>query len=117
MNIVVDQELNLVHQPKTCPTCNGSGQVRVQRQTPLGSFVTTSTCDKCGGKGKIVEKPCSSCRGKGKARKNRKIKVNIPAGVDTGNVMPLRGQGEHGTNGGSSRRFIYKNKCSSIKEI
>jgi molecular chaperone DnaJ len=86
---------------KTCPTCNGSGQVRVQRQTPLGSFVSTSTCDTCRGTGKIIEKPCSECRGKGNVRKTRKIKVNIPAGVDTGNVMPLRGQGEHGLRGGS----------------
>ncbi|MBU3132079.1 molecular chaperone DnaJ [Clostridium gasigenes] len=85
---------------KTCPSCNGSGQVRVQRQTPLGSFASTSTCDKCSGKGKIVETPCPSCSGRGKTRKNRKISVNIPAGVDTGNVMPLRGEGEHGTNGG-----------------
>jgi molecular chaperone DnaJ len=86
--------------PKTCPVCNGSGQVRVQRQTPLGSFVSTSTCDKCGGKGSIVETPCSTCAGRGKVRKSRKINVKIPAGVDTGNVMPLRGQGEHGSNDG-----------------
>ena len=82
--------------PKTCPTCNGSGQVRVQRQTPLGNFVTTSTCDRCGGRGTVVEEPCHSCAGKGKVRKSRKINVKIPAGVDTGNVLPLRGQGEHG---------------------
>ncbi|GAA0078756.1 molecular chaperone DnaJ [Clostridium sp. CTA-5] len=87
--------------PKTCPTCGGSGQVRVQRQTPLGSFVSTSTCDRCNGNGTIVEKPCTHCRGKGNIRKTRKIKVNVPAGVDTGNVMPLRGQGEHGLRGGS----------------
>ena len=86
--------------PKTCPTCNGSGQVRVQRQTPLGNFVTTSTCDRCGGRGTVVEEPCHSCAGKGKVRKSRKINVKIPAGVDTGNVLPLRGQGEHGANGG-----------------
>ncbi|MGL5380834.1 molecular chaperone DnaJ [Clostridium sp.] len=86
--------------PKTCPTCNGSGQVRVQRQTPLGSFVSTSTCDKCGGKGSVIEEPCTSCSGRGQTRKNRKITVNVPAGVDTGNVMPLRGQGEHGKNDG-----------------
>lgn len=85
---------------KTCPKCNGSGQVRTQRQTPLGNFVSTSTCDRCGGKGQIIETPCTECKGKGKIRKNRKITVNIPAGVDTGNVMPLRGQGEHGANGG-----------------
>lgn len=86
--------------PKTCPTCNGAGQVRVQRQTPLGSFVSTSTCDKCGGKGKVIEEPCTSCHGNGSVRKNRKITVNVPAGVDTGNIMPLRGQGEHGLNDG-----------------
>lgn len=86
--------------PRTCDKCNGTGQIRNQRNTPLGSFVSTSTCDKCGGKGTIISNPCTSCHGSGKIRKKRKIKVNIPAGVDTGNVMPLRGQGEHGTNGG-----------------
>lgn len=85
---------------KTCPQCNGNGQVRVQRQTPLGNFVSTTICDKCSGKGKIIEKPCGKCHGKGVTNKRRKITVNIPAGVDTGNVMPLRGQGEHGKNGG-----------------
>ena len=93
---------------KTCPTCGGSGQVRVQRQTPLGSFVSTSTCDHCHGSGKITETPCKECRGKGHIRKNRKIKVNIPAGVDTGNVMPLRGQGEHGLRGGSPGDLYVK---------
>lgn len=86
--------------PKTCSKCGGSGQVRVERRTPLGNFVSASTCDVCGGTGKVVEAPCDTCRGKGRVRKNRKIKVNIPAGVDTGNVMPLRGQGDHGVNGG-----------------
>lgn len=86
--------------PKTCDRCGGTGQVRVQRNTPLGSFVNMSTCDKCGGKGKIITEPCTTCHGTGKERKHRTIKVNIPAGVDTGNVMPLRGQGEHGANGG-----------------
>ncbi|WP_195263261.1 molecular chaperone DnaJ [Clostridium sp. 1001275B_160808_H3] len=86
---------------KTCPTCNGQGQVRVQRQTPLGSFVSTSTCNTCGGSGKVIDEPCNTCHGKGNVRKNRKITVNIPAGVDTGNVMPLRGQGDHGTNDGT----------------
>lgn len=88
--------------PKTCNKCGGTGQVRSQRSTPLGSFVTTSTCDKCGGKGKIIPDPCRTCQGTGKVRKSKKIKVNIPAGVDSGNVMPLRGQGEAGTNGGPS---------------
>ncbi|WP_163216058.1 molecular chaperone DnaJ [Clostridium thermarum] len=86
--------------PKTCDKCSGTGQIRSQRSTPLGSFVSMSTCDKCGGKGKLITDPCPTCKGKGKERKNRKIKVNIPAGVDNDNVIPLRGQGEHGSNGG-----------------
>lgn len=86
--------------PKTCPKCNGSGQIRVQRQTPLGSFVSTTTCDQCGGTGKVIEDPCPDCKGKGTVRKNRKITVKIPAGVDTGNIIPLRGQGEQGANNG-----------------
>lgn len=86
--------------PKTCDKCGGTGQVRVQRNTPLGNFVSMSTCDKCSGKGTIITDPCPECKGKGKVRKQRKIKVNVPAGVDTGNIMPIRGQGEHGTNNG-----------------
>lgn len=85
---------------KQCDKCGGSGQIRSQRNTPLGSFVTTSTCDKCGGSGKVIETPCSTCHGKGTVKKNKKIKVNIPAGVDNGNILPLRGQGEPGKNGG-----------------
>lgn len=86
--------------PQTCDKCGGTGQMRIQRNTPLGSFVSMSTCDKCSGKGTIVKDPCHHCKGKGKVRKQRKIKVNVPAGVDTGNIIPIRGQGEHGANGG-----------------
>ncbi|WP_123052997.1 molecular chaperone DnaJ [Clostridium sp. JN-1] len=86
--------------PHTCDKCGGTGQVRVQRNTPLGSFVSMSTCDKCGGKGTIIKDPCPECKGKGSVRRQRKINITIPAGVDTGNVIPIRGQGEHGINGG-----------------
>lgn len=86
--------------PKTCDKCGGSGQVKYQRSTPLGNFVSNSTCDKCGGKGTINTDPCKECHGSGKVRQHRKITVNVPAGVDTGNVMPIRGNGEGGTNGG-----------------
>ena len=102
---------------KTCPTCGGSGQVRVQRQTPLGSFVSTSSCDHCHGTGKITETPCKECKGKGHIRKTRKIKVNIPAGVDTGNVMPLRGQGEHGLRGGSPGDLYVKINVTPSKNF
>ena len=99
---------------KTCPTCNGQGQVRVQRQTPLGSFVSTSTCNNCGGTGSVIEEPCTSCRGKGQVRKRRTITVKIPAGVDTGNIMPLRGQGHHGINNGQpGDLYILINVASS----
>lgn len=86
--------------PKTCPKCGGTGQIRVQRQTPIGVIASTSTCSECRGKGTIIEEPCPNCHGTGKERKRRTIKINVPAGVDTGNVMPLRGQGEAGENGG-----------------
>ena len=86
--------------PKTCSKCGGRGKVQVQRRTPLGIMSTTATCDACHGAGKIIEDPCPTCKGSGKERKNRSITINIPAGVDTGNVMPLRGQGEAGENGG-----------------
>jgi molecular chaperone DnaJ len=86
--------------PKTCDKCGGAGQIKVQRNTAFGSFASMSTCDKCGGHGQIISDPCKTCHGSGKARKNRKIKINVPGGVDTGNVMPLRGQGEPGEKGG-----------------
>ena len=102
---------------KTCPTCNGQGQVRVQRQTPLGSFVSTSTCNTCGGTGTVIEEPCTSCHGRGHVRKTRKIKVNIPAGVDTGNVMPLRGQGNPGTNDGPPGDLYVRINVSASKKF
>ena len=103
--------------PKTCDQCGGSGQVRVQRQTPLGSFVSTTTCDKCGGKGSIIENPCPTCSGKGKVRKRRVIKVKVPAGVDTGNIIPIRGQGEHGSNGGPAGDLYVRIHVASSKQF
>ncbi|WP_392486601.1 molecular chaperone DnaJ [Haloimpatiens sp. FM7315] len=88
--------------PVTCDKCRGTGQIKVQKNTPLGSFVTVTTCDKCGGKGHIIKEHCTHCGGRGTVRKRKKIKINIPAGVDTGNVLPIRGQGEPGKNGGPS---------------
>jgi len=99
--------------PKTCDKCGGAGQIRVQRQTPLGTMSTVAVCDKCHGTGKIIDEPCSTCHGTGKERKHRKIKINVPAGVDTGNVIPLRGQGEHGTNGGPSGDLYINIRVSS----
>ncbi len=84
----------------TCPTCRGSGQVRVQRGGGAFSFATTSTCPKCNGTGKLIHSPCKSCHGAGSTRRQRKITVNIPAGIDNGQAVSLRGQGAAGKNGG-----------------
>lgn len=85
---------------KTCPTCGGSGRVQSVQNTPFGQFATQTTCSRCNGTGEIIETPCESCHGTGKTRKTVKIKVDIPAGVDTDSVLPIPGQGEPGTNGG-----------------
>ncbi len=102
---------------KTCDKCGGAGQVKVKRNTPLGSFVSTSTCDKCGGSGKTIEEKCTKCHGKGTVRKNKKIKVNIPAGVDNGNVLPLRGQGEPGKNGGPNGDLYINIRVTADKQF
>lgn len=86
--------------PKTCGTCHGSGTVRVQRQTLFGSMVQETVCSTCQGTGEVISDPCDNCKGKGQVRNRKKITVKIPAGVDTGNVMPLRGQGDKGAKGG-----------------
>lgn len=89
-------------QPKTCGTCNGAGQVRAVRRTPLGNVATTTACQACGGRGKIIDNPCTACKGGGLARHKVAITVNIPAGIDDAQTVSLRGQGNAGTNGGPS---------------
>lgn len=84
----------------TCPTCNGTGEVRKATNTPFGQFMNVTTCSRCGGQGTIVETPCENCKGTGKVRKNVTINVDIPAGVDTDSIITLRGQGEPGKMGG-----------------
>ncbi len=85
---------------KTCPVCNGSGQVSQVQRTPFGQFQSVTQCGNCGGTGQINESPCDDCKGTGKVRKTVKIAVDIPAGVDNESVIPIRGQGEPGANGG-----------------
>ena len=86
--------------PETCSNCGGSGTVQQRRQTPMGVFATTGPCPKCGGKGKIISSPCKSCGGSGQTRKRKTVKVSIPAGIDNGQIISLRGQGNAGKNGG-----------------
>ncbi len=83
-----------------CGKCNGTGEMQTVTRTALGQMVRTSVCNQCGGEGKIIETPCNKCSGRGRIRKQRKLKVKIPAGVDTGSVISLRGEGEAGTKGG-----------------
>ena len=85
---------------KTCPKCGGSGEVRTAQRTPLGTFQSVSPCPDCNGTGEINESPCKDCGGTGKVRDNVTIVVNIPAGVDNDSVIPIKGQGEPGINGG-----------------
>jgi len=85
---------------KTCPTCSGTGQVRTVQSTPLGQFQSVRPCDECDGTGEVIEKPCPKCSGTGKVRKTVTLSVDIPAGVDSDSVIPLRGQGQPGSNGG-----------------
>lgn len=85
---------------KTCSECNGAGEVRFAQRTPLGQIVNVRPCNKCRGTGKAVETPCGTCGGKGQERKLKKVKVKIPAGVDNGSVVSLRGEGEPGQKGG-----------------
>lgn len=86
--------------PQTCTVCNGTGQVQYKQRTPFGQFINVKTCDHCNGEGRIITNPCSDCHGRGKVRKSRKIKVNIPAGIDDGQTISLRGEGEPGVKGG-----------------
>jgi molecular chaperone DnaJ len=89
-------------QPQKCPSCNGSGQVRRVHQSLFGRFAHTATCEQCQGTGRIITDPCPQCQGTGREKRKRKITVNIPAGVDNGAYIRLRGEGEAGTRGGSA---------------
>ena len=86
--------------PEVCPDCHGTGQVQVRRQTPMGVFATSSPCGRCGGKGKIIHQPCPDCRGSGAVRRRKTIQVSIPAGIDNGQTISVRGQGSACKNGG-----------------
>ncbi len=83
-----------------CPDCRGAGVVRVQRGGGSFSFTTTQPCQKCGGTGKIIHSPCHACSGTGAVRKQKRVSVSIPAGIDDGQTVSLRGQGNAGKNGG-----------------
>ena len=86
--------------PEVCSDCHGTGTVQVRRQTPMGVFASNGPCRKCGGTGRLIHQPCPDCRGGGTVRKRKTIQVTIPAGIDHGQTISLRGQGNAGKNGG-----------------
>ena len=85
---------------EVCPDCGGRGMVSRRMQTPLGYMQSSEPCPRCGGKGKIIHQPCKSCGGRGMLRRRKTLKVTIPAGIDDGQTISLRGQGNAGVNGG-----------------
>lgn len=85
---------------KTCSNCNGTGEVRYAQDTPFGRMVRVGTCDVCGGSGEIIEEHCPTCGGSGRVGKSKKIKINVPGGVDSGSRILVRGEGEEGLKGG-----------------
>jgi molecular chaperone DnaJ len=85
---------------KTCATCAGHGEVRRAQRSFFGQFVTVAPCPTCKGEGQIIEAPCKKCRGEGRMRGDRMIKVQVPAGVATGQYMTLRGVGNAGARNG-----------------
>ena len=85
-----------------CDTCHGTGTVTSQRQTILGSFLSKGPCPDCGGLGKTYKRKCHECSGKGKVKKNKRLTINIPAGVATGDRQRVSGKGNPGTNGGEN---------------
>ena len=86
--------------PEICPDCKGTGSVTVSQRTPFGMMQSSSPCSKCRGTGKIIHQPCKSCRGLGSIRRQHKIEVNIPAGIDDGQTISKSGGGSAGVNGG-----------------
>ncbi len=86
--------------PETCPVCRGAGQVKTTQRTPFGVFSSAAPCQNCKGTGKIIKEPCKTCSGNGRVRKTRTIQVKIPAGIDDGQTISLRGEGNGGIQGG-----------------
>ena len=108
ITILRDEECPTCHGSKakpgtkttTCKACNGTGTVKQTVSTILGQMQTTKTCPECNGEGKKIEEKCPDCKGKGTIRKTVKIKVSVPAGIDHGQTIVLKGEGESGIKGG-----------------
>lgn len=93
---------------ETCSQCHGTGQVRTVQNFMGMQMQSTSPCPACSGRGKIIKNPCTTCKGKGKVRRNNKVKVKIPAGVDAGQSVRVRGEGSVGVNGGPNGDLLVE---------
>jgi molecular chaperone DnaJ len=94
--------------PRTCGTCSGTGQVRRATRTPFGSFTQVSTCPTCNGTGQTIEDKCESCNGLGLNQVTKKLKITIPAGVDSGTRLRVSSEGDAGQRGGpSGDLYVY----------
>jgi molecular chaperone DnaJ len=110
--------------PEKCSACNGTGKIKQVVTTPFGQMATQKVCPSCSGTGKVIKEPCQDCKGKGYIRKAVKIKVKIPEGIDEGQTIVLKGEGEPGHNGGPKgvlyivvhvkRHSIYSRKAEHV---
>ena len=107
-----------------CSVCNGTGKIKQVVTTPFGQMATQKICSHCGGDGKVIKEPCPECKGKGITKKSVKLKVKIPEGIDEGQTIVLKGEGEVGANGGPKgdlyivihikRHSIYTRKAEHV---
>ena len=107
-----------------CSVCNGTGKIKQIVTTPFGQMATQKICTHCGGDGKVIKEPCPDCKGKGIVKKTIKLKVKIPEGIDEGQTIVLKGEGESGPNGGPNgdlyivvhikRHSIYSRKAEHV---
>lgn len=86
--------------PERCANCNGTGQVSARQQTMFGTVMTQHACVACGGRGTVIKDPCPVCSGRGRKQKSKSLSVKVPAGINEGEMLTMRGEGEPGQNGG-----------------
>lgn len=101
----------------TCPKCHGQGQIRTTRRTILGTMQSAVVCDRCEGMGKIPETPCKECKGTGAIRNTKKIKIVVPAGIDNGQRIRVRGEGEAGYRGSENGDLYIQVEVTPSKEF
>jgi molecular chaperone DnaJ len=91
---------------KTCPVCNGAGEIKTVSRSVFGQFVNITACHNCNGEGQVIDSPCRNCSGDGRIQDEATISIEVPAGVQDGNYMTLRGEGNTGKRGGHAGDII-----------